>query len=49
MPISQLLDTDPLALIALGGFAILIIVTVLIFGFIGLRLMTQKPKPTDNQ
>ena len=44
MPLSEILNTDPLALIALGGFAVLIIVTLLIFAFLGIRMMTQKTK-----
>ena len=43
MPISEILNTDPLALIALIGFAVLIIVTLLIFGFVGFRLLSKKP------
>ena len=44
MPLSEILNTDPLALIALGGFAVLIIVTLLIFGWISYRLLTGKTK-----
>lgn len=44
MPLSEILNTDPLALIALGGFAVLIVVTISIFAFIGIRLLSKKPK-----
>jgi len=44
MPLGEILNTDPLALIALGGFVILIVVTLAIFGFLGWRLLTQKSK-----
>jgi len=49
MDIIALLNTDPLAQIALAGFVAVLVVTIAVFGFLFLRLSGQSAGSRDKK